>query len=288
MQLIAVPLLPLVVAFVALGLYLIAVEHQQSQAEAPSIDWTKVLRGGAAVATFGASELALAGMKKARVLLSRYALAKLAVLAAWFNAMGSLAARHALTFGSFAGTVAEAFDKLVTVYIPHAIATAVRPIGITARQALRIARSGRALARRAVAMARAAATRADHALDWSRRRTGELARDIAGLRGRVRSLDDWLAKNRDAIRKLRRLLTVAGFSALLIRALARRFPWLFCRKVNTIGKRACGLDPDFLQSLLGTTLLIAGSISLAEMARDLRGPAQLVEQGLTDLIRELN
>src|SRR5437764_1465863 len=51
--------------------------------------------------------------------------------------------------------------------------------------------------------------------------------------------------------------------------------------VYKVGKRACGMNPDLLESLLADTLLIAGTVSLVEFARGM----QDVTEEVTPLIR---
>lgn len=57
--------------------------------------------------------------------------------------------------------------------------------------------------------------------------------------------------------------------------------WARCSNVNKLGKRACGMNPDLLESLLADTLLIAGTVSLVEFARGMQG----VTEEVTPLIR---
>ena len=57
--------------------------------------------------------------------------------------------------------------------------------------------------------------------------------------------------------------------------------WARCSHVNKVGKRACGMNPDLLESLLADTLLIAGTVSLVEFARGM----QDVTEEVTPLIR---
>ena len=46
--------------------------------------------------------------------------------------------------------------------------------------------------------------------------------------------------------------------------------WARCSNVNKLGKRACGMNPDLLESLLADTLLIAGTVSLVEFAEGMQ------------------
>lgn len=63
--------------------------------------------------------------------------------------------------------------------------------------------------------------------------------------------------------------------------------WLRCSNTVKSGRRLCGMDPDLLDTLLAGSLILAGSISLVELARELREPTELVHTGLHALVREL-
>ena len=74
-----------------------------------------------------------------------------------------------------------------------------------------------------------------------------------------------------------------------IRALARRFGpaallgsvvyaigrigvgWVRCSKVGKAGRQICGMNDDLLESLLADTLLVVGTLSLVEFAREMVG-----------------
>lgn len=63
--------------------------------------------------------------------------------------------------------------------------------------------------------------------------------------------------------------------------------WLRCSNTVKGGRRLCGMDPDLLDTLLAGSLILAGSISLVELARELREPTELVHTALGGLVREL-
>jgi hypothetical protein len=78
--------------------------------------------------------------------------------------------------------------------------------------------------------------------------------------------DDFTHPGTRWLRRIATAMWAATLLGLMIKALAKKFPWLFCRKVTNVGKRICGLDPDLLNSLIADTLLIAGSISVVQFA----------------------
>lgn len=118
--------------------------------------------------------------------------------------------------------------------------------------------------------------------------TVTLPRELGRIRARARALEDEIRNpSRAFLRRLASRLWLLGLAGLMIRALARRFPWLFCRKVKAVGSRVCGLDNDLLNSLLLDTLLIAGTISVVEMAREMQAIESAAVGLMSDFIDEL-
>jgi hypothetical protein len=194
-------------------------------------------------------------------------------VARWFHAAGSFVLGSAWVVGTFAADLAYSVERLTTVVLPREIGRATRPIRRTATRAL----AGALAAGLAVKnlrhyldrlyghTIRPALRHATHAVDVT------IPRALGGIRTRVRGLERELAH--PSTRWLRRTATAmwgAALLGLLVRTLARRFPWLFCRKVKNVGNRLCGLDSDLLSSLLLDTVLIAGTVSVVEFARELQ------------------
>ena len=106
--------------------------------------------------------------------------------------------------------------------------------------------------------------------------------------GQVGTLEHELAHpSRAWLKRLARSMWAVALFGLLVRFLVRRFPWLFCRKVSSVGKRLCGLDQDLLNALLLDTVIISGSISVVEFARDLEAVEGVAVSLMRGFIREL-
>lgn len=78
-------------------------------------------------------------------------------------------------------------------------------------------------------------------------------------------------------------LGVAAVAAALSRL---GLGFLRCRNVQRTGRRVCGMDADLLESLLAASLLLSGSISLRQLARELQEPTRDVTRGLRALVDE--
>lgn len=105
---------------------------------------------------------------------------------------------------------------------------------------------------------------------------------------RIGSLERKARAQGKRLSKVERRLGAATFAALVAGALAKLGAgWIRCTNVRKLGRRACAADHDWLEALLAGSLLVVGSISLAQMARELREPTDLVMHGLEGLVREL-
>jgi len=87
-------------------------------------------------------------------------------------------------------------------------------------------------------------------------KVGQLEREIA----------DALARGRELLKRFGPAALVGTVAFALSRL---GITWARCSNVNKVGKRACGMNPDLLESLLADTLLIAGTLSLVEFAREM-------------------
>lgn len=83
-----------------------------------------------------------------------------------------------------------------------------------------------------------------------------------------REVEAALAKVRDFAKRF-------GPAALLgsvVYAIGRiGFGWVRCSKVGKAGRQICGMNDDLLESLLADTLLVVGTLSLVEFAREMVG-----------------
>ena len=208
---------------------------------------------------------------------------RMAPLARWLYGLGSLAIGAGWALRHFAADTAYAIDRLATVVLPREIRRATLPIRKTAGRAL----AGALAAGLAVKHLRRYLDRlythqirpALHHLN--RAVTVTIPRELGRVGFRLRDLERSLAH--PSPRWLRRIaagMWVAFLAGAFARALARRFPWLFCRKVKNVGGRICGLDQGLLDSLLMDTLLITGTVSVVAFAEEL----QAIEREAVGLI----
>jgi hypothetical protein len=194
-------------------------------------------------------------------------------LARWIHALGSLVLGSSWAVAHFAGDMAYSIERLATVVLPREIGQATRPISRRATRALAAAAAA-ALAARNLRhylnrlyghTIRPALHHLTHAVDVA------IPRALGGIRSRLRDVEHEIAH--PSTRWLRRTATAmwgAALLGLMIRTLARRFPWLFCRQVKKVGGRICGLDASLLDSLLLDALAIASVISVKEFAHELQ------------------
>jgi len=205
-------------------------------------------------------------------------------LASWLHALQQRERLLQQAAIGLAEDVAHGFERGFGVRVPREIRRRLGPIAEEAAAALGLA-----------GLTRAALRRYAHGIDrllrervlpqlrrLERIATRTIPRELAHVGARVRGLEHELRNpTRAVLRRLARSLWLLGLAGLMIRALARRFPWLFCRKVKAVGGRVCGLDNDLLNSLLLDTLLIAGGVSVVEFAREL----QALEGGAVKIMR---
>lgn len=115
-----------------------------------------------------------------------------------------------------------------------------------------------------------------------------IPRDIAGLRARARAIENGLAAAWAMLREHERLLGIGALTAAVSVALGRLgLGWTRCAKVGRLGQAACGLEDTILEALLADALLIAGSISVVELARECQRFSGAAEGGLRFFVREL-
>jgi hypothetical protein len=90
------------------------------------------------------------------------------------------------------------------------------------------------------------------------------------------------------VRRFGRTLTPAGIAGLVAGATALLgVSYARCSKSKQLGKTACGLNDDLLEGLLASTVLVASSISVVELAKACQKFTPTVEEGLRFFVREL-
>lgn len=205
--------------------------------------------------------------------ISTAAMHRMHPLARWFHAAGSLVIGTSWAISRFAEDTAYSIEHLATVTLPREIHAATRPIGHRASKALAGALAAAAAARHLRRYLdrlyghtiRPALHHLEHAVDVT------IPRSLGRVGLRVRDVERTLTHpSTKWLRRTAAALWGAALLGLMVRTLARKFPWLFCRQVGNVGKRICGLDSSLLQSLLLDTLAIASVISVVEMAEVLQ------------------
>jgi hypothetical protein len=105
---------------------------------------------------------------------------------------------------------------------------------------------------------------------------------IGGLERKVSRLETWVKAHARGI-------TAAGVLGLTGVALSRLgLGWTRCSKVGRLGKAVCGMDEGLLESLLAGALVVAGSISIVELARECQAFTGEVDAATRFFVRELH
>lgn len=207
----------------------------------------------------------------------------------WLNAhtlrlrMGRVQAQR------FADDVAHGFERTTGHVIPREVGKRTRPIDRRAKRAGKIAVGaallGANLAKRfAHVIGREVRPQLHHLHHAT---TVTLPREIGRIRTREKAIETQLRKpSRQWLRRIAAAMWGAYLLGALLKVLARRFPWLFCRKVRTVGSRLCAIDQDLLNSLLADTLLIAGAISVVSFAQEVKGFMGVAEPAIKAFVRE--
>jgi hypothetical protein len=112
-----------------------------------------------------------------------------------------------------------------------------------------------------------------HVIDWT----------IPRLRARERTLSDSLGKLWHRVRANEGKLALGAAAALVVTALGRLgLGFLRCKGIRSAGKRVCGMNPSLLEALLADTLLVLGTVSLVEFAKELQpitnGSARIIQE----------
>lgn len=115
----------------------------------------------------------------------------------------------------------------------------------------------------------------------------ELPGEIAGLREAGEALARAYDRLRKLVRRHERLLGAGAITAAVALALSRLGgTWIRCTNWRRAGRQVCRMDADYLADLLALTTVIAGSISIVELARALQGVTGEVTDAVDGFIRE--
>lgn len=180
----------------------------------------------------------------------------------WDNLTGQLADFMA-AFYELGEAVADALDRLTTTTIPNSLA------GVERRVADRLA---------------ALRARAD-SLYWQA--TVVLPGRIGRLGGRVGSLERWIRGQAARVRSIERATVGVGAAALVGLALGRiGLGWIRCRNVSKLGRGVCRSPVDLLDAILAGALLVYGTYSLVEFAREMQDVTEEVAPLIRAAFRE--
>jgi hypothetical protein len=122
---------------------------------------------------------------------------------------------------------------------------------------------------------------------WHRAATAGAAA-IATVLPRFGALERDVSKLEKWVREHAKSLTTAGIVGLVAAAVgALGVGWVRCSKVSRLGRAACGLNENALESLLASALVVASSISIVELAEACQSFTPEVEAGAKFFVREL-
>lgn len=122
-----------------------------------------------------------------------------------------------------------------------------------------------------------------HALEVRVAHAGRVAgAAIASPFPRLGRLERTVKADAKRLTKVERALAVGAAAAVTLAALKRLgLGWLRCGNVTRAGKAVCGLDGNLLDALLAEALLVTGTLSLVEFAKEL----QAIEHEVADGVR---
>lgn len=227
--------------------------------------------------------------KVARTTVSHWALAHVKPITRWFHALAVLTGGTFAEIANISIDTKNALERLVHVTIPRIVGKEIAPIKSLARKGLNTATLARQLG---LALSNDLAhfkgfvfgqiKALHHAIDVTLPK--EIGRIGAGEKALEREIPVGL---RSRLKSLEKYVFGGAIVGLIIRTLARRFPWLFCRNVQNVGKRVCGMNQNLLQALLADTAVISGAISIVELAKACQALTPVVESALKDFIAEV-
>lgn len=114
-----------------------------------------------------------------------------------------------------------------------------------------------------------------------------LGKDLPAIRAREAALEHGAGGVWKWIRSHPGAIASGAFAGAVAWALTRiGAGWVRCTRANKLGKSVCGLDDGLLDALLADALLIVGTISIVELARELQAITPPVVDSVRAVIRE--
>jgi hypothetical protein len=189
----------------------------------------------------------------------------------WIRSYANREATVVAAIAASAAATADALERGFGIALPREIGKATKPIDRRARKAAKAAAAAAALGLALRHGLRHVTTKTiPHAANQAvHRATAIAAGEIAheGIRSRAR--DRALGERIDRLsRRVAKWLGGAVLVGAIVKVLARRFPWLFCRRVRDTGKRLCSMNLDLWSYLLDGATLAFASLSLETFARE--------------------
>jgi hypothetical protein len=245
---------------------------------------------------------------RVRSFISHSAGAKLPALTRWLGALAGVTALASREIAALSEDVYHGIDDLIHHRIPRTIRQETKPIDARSKAAQRTAERSISLTNRNARRTRkdisliagglaALAARVHRGIDKLLKeqvipRLRRAERDIAtvkghaipDLRARQKALENEVNSNvKTRLKRLERWLGVGAIVGVVLRVLARRFPWLFCRNVARLGRTVCALDSTTMNGIIG---LLLGTIALRDL-RTLAQYAEAIEREMAEEVRRL-
>ena len=236
------------------------------------------------------------GKKALRSVVSHFAAAQLRVLAKWLLSLGTLVLGWFAGNAGFSEEIVSAVERVYRAIRPE-VERAVSPVRALARRAERVGSQalhraesvGRTLRRfearvnaRLHTVEHTVTVTLPHEIGLIRRGERTLERDIAGLRGDVRALEDGAINTWRWLNSHRSSAAMGLFAGAVAWALSRLgYGFLRCSSWRSLGRSIKCSDANILRDLLAlATGVLASQISLEEFIR----AAQAVENEAVDAL----
>ncbi len=118
----------------------------------------------------------------------------------------------------------------------------------------------------------------DHVIEW----------DLPRIRDRAEAAQDSLDRLWKRVRSEKLVIGAGVITGAVAFALSKLgLGWTRCSYVKRLGKSVCGMNPNLLESLIAGSLVVAGSISIVELAKECQQFEGTAEAGLRFFVREL-